>query len=336
MTLSRRLLLRLTGAAALAAAGAPALAACSGDSEDPQEAPLPESWQREVMEPLTVPVPAGMSPFVQESGSTDFYWDRCWTSDTSAVPQGDLVLARLWGAGAEDKASAALGLASLMEIVGTDVTTGETQQVRGGSRQPLTSSTGSGAVWTLTGTPSTAVVVLFGPSVDDDMVSAFEAGLALADEPEPQAPAEGWQRRQAAGLWLLVGEDWNDIGQPEERNGAAPWSRAWTDRVEDSRLPGTVMAGDGLAGASLTEAVAGFLKDPGVTALREAAVSAFSNGSLEGQRVDFLWSGAGDYHGCLWLVRDGDVNRAVILLRWDDSDAFEQNRADAEAGLALV
>lgn len=65
-------------------------------------------------------------------------------------------------------------------------------------------------------------------------------------------------------------------------------------------------------------------------------VSTFSNDSLEGQRVDFLWSRQGDFPGCMWIVRDGDINRAVILMHWDVSNAFEQDRTAVEAGLAIL
>ncbi|WP_167202336.1 hypothetical protein [Actinomyces respiraculi] len=336
MALSRRFLLRSCGAVALTAAGAHVLVGCSDDGSDSgEEAQVPEDWAQEVMEPLTIPLPVGMSLFFQESGSTDFYWDRCWTNSTPEIPTSDLVLARLWGPGAEDNASVTFSVTSLGQIVGGEVAVGEIEEIDGGSRQSLTSSAGAGAVWSLTNGFTAAVVVLFGPSVDKDMIASFGAGLALADEPELVTPAEGWQRRQAAGLSLLVGEDWNDVGRPDESNGASPWTRAWTDRIS-STTRGAVMAGDGLTGASLSEAVTGFLNDPGVAALRDSAVSTFSNDSLKGQRVDFLWNRQGDYPGCLWVVRDGDVNRAVMLLRWDASRDFEQDRATLEAGLTLL
>ncbi|WP_125898867.1 hypothetical protein [Actinomyces gaoshouyii] len=325
-------------AAALTAAGAYVLAGCSDDgSGGGGQAQVPEDWAQEVMEPLTIPLPAAMSLFAQESRSTDFYWDRCWTTSATEIPTSDLVLARLWGPGAEDNASVTLGVASLGQIVGGDVTVGEVKENDGGSRQSLTSSAGagSGAVWSLTNGFTAAVVVLFGPSVDEDMIASFDAGLTLADEPALAAPAEGWQRRQAAGLSLLVGESWNDVGRPEKRNGANPWTRAWTNRIP-TEPQCAVMAGDGLTGASLSEAVTGFLNDPGLTALRDSAVSAFSNDSLEGQRVDFLWSWDGDFPGCMWVVRDGDVNRAVILMRWEASGDLAQYRAAVEAGLTLL
>lgn len=337
MALSRRLLLRSCGAAAITVAGALCLAGCSDDPAGPgAQTRIPDDWTREVMEPLTISLPVGMSAFVQESGSTSFYWDRCWSTSTAAVPTSDLVLARLWGRGAEAGASVSLGVTSLGQIIGGEVTVGEIEEIDGGSRQSLTSSGGAGAVWSLSNGSSAAVIVLFGPSVDEDMISSFDAGLVLDTEPDLPAPAEGWQRRQAAGISLLVGEDWNDIGQPNERNGAAPWARAWTDRVSASATPGTIMAGDGLPGASLAEAVTGFLDDPGLTALRDPVVSTFSNDSLEGQRVDFLWSRQGDFPGCMWIVRDGDINRAVILMHWDVSNAFEQDRTAVEAGLAIL
>ena len=124
MTLSRRLL--LGACAAAAATGAGALVACSaGGAQDRGAASLPDGWGLETMEPLTTPVPAGMSPFSQETGSARFYWDRCWATDTSAVAGSDLLLVRLWGPGAEDDVSSENGLASLNEVVGTDVTLGD-------------------------------------------------------------------------------------------------------------------------------------------------------------------------------------------------------------------
>lgn len=93
MSLSRRLLLGACAAAAMTGSGT--LVACSdGGSQDRVPAALPDGWGLDTMEPLTTPVPTGMSPFTQETGSARFYWDRCWASDTSAVAGSDLVLAR--------------------------------------------------------------------------------------------------------------------------------------------------------------------------------------------------------------------------------------------------
>ena len=74
MALSRRLLLRSCGAAAITVAGALCLAGCSDDPAGPgAQTRIPDDWTREVMEPLTISLPVGMSAFVQESGSTSFY-----------------------------------------------------------------------------------------------------------------------------------------------------------------------------------------------------------------------------------------------------------------------
>lgn len=335
MALSRRLLLGARAAVAMTGSGT--LVACSdGGSQDRGPASLPDGWGLETMEPLTTPVPAGMSPFTQETGSALFYWDRCWASDTSTVAGSDLVLARLWGPGAEDDVSSENGLAALKEVVGADVTLGDTDRTGSGERWLLTYTAGSGALWTVSNDRSQAVVVLFGPKVDESMVSSFDAGLVMTDEPDLSVHSDLWQCRQAEGVSVLVGRDWNDIGKPEARGGAVTWARAWTDRAEGSPLPGSVMVGDGPPGATLDETVAGFLQDPGITELREAQTHAFHTDTVEGQAVSFLWSKAGDFAGSVWFTREDDVTKAVLLLHWDASANHGRHRVVFENGIALL
>ena len=52
------------------------------------------------------------------------------------------------------------------------------------------------------------------------MVSSFDAGLVMTDEPDLSVHSDLWQCRQAEGVSVLVGRDWNDIGKPEARGGA--------------------------------------------------------------------------------------------------------------------
>ena len=303
MRTSRRGLLRLTGYALVAGTAPLCLAACSGrDSTE-----LPKGWSTHIMEPLTIPVPEGLAAWTQDTGSASFYWDRCWAANPDALSASTVVLARLWGQGAVDDASPADGVACLSDLVGAQVTVGDVTEVGGGSwRQELSSQAGKGVLWNLVNGVSRAVVILFGPDIDDDAVSGFGGSLVLAKEPSLDAPPAGWQRRQASGLSVLVGADWNDIGTPPERGdgGGEQWTRGWILRSNsDVGTARAVMAGSNLPGASLSEAASAFVDNPGVTNLRDSSVTAFSAGGLNGQRVDFTWGGEKSLAGCVWLLR---------------------------------
>lgn len=337
MRTSRRGLLRLTGYALVAGTAPLCLAACSGhDSTE-----LPKGWSTHIMEPLTIPVPEGLVAWTQDTGSASFYWDRCWAANPDALSTSTVVLARLWGQGAVDDASPADGVACLSVLVGAQVTVGDIAEVGGGSwRQELSSQAGKGVLWNLVNGVSRAVVILFGPDIDDDAVSGFGGSLVLAKEPSLDAPPAGWQRRQASGVSVLVGADWNDIGTPSERGdgGGEQWTRGWILRSNsDVGTARAVMAGSNLPGASLSEAASAFVDNPGITNLRDSSVTAFSAGGLNGQRVDFTWGGEESLAGCVWLVRVEDVNKGVMYLRWGAADSgFESDRTAMEAAIALV
>lgn len=315
----------------------------SGQStQGPGSGKKPEpAWGEHTIEPLTVPLPAGLTAWVQPNGSTQFYWDRCWVSDTSNLPGSTFVLVRLFGQGGSKEGVVGDAVNSLLALVREDVEAGGVQELgAGSSRLDLTSDKGAGAVWSLFNGVSQAIVLLYGPGVTKDQVDSFQASLSLAEETARDTPPEGWQRRQAAGLSVLVGSTWNDVGNPPLKSPDAKkvWARGWVRRVNHGLGPVQgVMVGSGFEGASLAEVSAAFVQDPKVGGFRDSSAQAFKVGEWSGQRVDFTWGDAEEQAGAAWFLRAGEVNKGVMFLHWGKADdAYWRDRETIEAGIIVL
>lgn len=330
---TRRYALNL-GLSAVAGLTALTSAGCAGDDDEPPES-VPSTWTTSALKPLSYAIPEGMSSWMQETGSAQFYWDRCWATDTKHVASSDLLLVRLWGEGATSGISVATALASLESIDGTGVTVGDRAGIarlgESSVRQDFTgvsaattlapsspkADTFHGALWDVTNGVSRALILLIGAGVTKKTIATVELGLKLDKQTALSSVPEGWQQRQVEGVSLVVPANANDL---VPRKGF-PWTAAYTVRTEEEERTASVLVKADVKGDSLNSVSDAVMTTTDVKDVANGAASSVTlSDGAPALRFDYTFS-AGRYRAALLVASIKSVNYAIDVRDYGMSDA---------------
>lgn len=305
-------------------AGLVAVSGCSGEGDETPTA-VPGTWTTNSIDPLSYAIPEGMKVWYQESGSSQFYWDRCWSTNTKDNPASDLLLVRLWGEGAANDASAADALDSLRNINGVVVAAGDVTKVSklgdGSTRQDLAgkgaegtlapespqATAFKGALWDVTNGVSRALILLIGPSVTEKMIATVELGIKFAKQTALGNVPEGWQQRQVGGVSYAVPTGSNDV----VLEGDYIWTAAYTVRTSEDMRTASVAVAAKVKGSSLNAAADAIMAGNDAKNVADGSASdvALSDGT-SALRFDYTFGG-GKYRSALLVAKIGSETYGV-------------------------